>query len=335
MTRMKQTLTALLVVLIAASGLAADDQAFNQDVDVNYVIVPFTALGAKGIPLTDIQAREVSLYVDNFPVEVDMFELSMNAPVSWTILFDASGSMGLSGKMDAAKAAINALISRRYEGDDFALYVFDSKNTARELVPYTENPAALTRALDVIKPWGKTAFYDALAEMPERSELGRNASRAILLLSDGIDNASRLTRADIERMMEGVATPIYAFALREPGELNAQGTRSMAPADNPEMGFNLDLLEELAVTTGGQIFVGNRAEQLQTAMESIAKVMRAQYLLGFSPTGKGAVKYRRILLKLARRTHGLRVRAGYRGTEPPPMNASSRKKSKRTERKKG
>jgi hypothetical protein len=109
----------------------------------------------------------------------------------------------------------------------------------------------------------------------------------------------------------------------------------MAPADNPEMAVNLDLLEELALSTGGQIFVGNRAEQLQTAMESIAKVMRAQYLLGFSPTGKGGVKYRRILLKLSRRTHGLRVRAGYRGTEAPPMNASSRRKSSRTERKKG
>lgn len=334
-SRMKPLLSALLLVLLALPSLADDDQAFRQDVDVNYVIVPFTALGAKGIPMTDIQEREVSLYVDNFPVPLDMFELSMNAPVSWTILFDASGSMGLAGKMDAAKAAINSLISRRYEGDDFALYVFDSKRTARELVPYTENPAALTRALETVKPWGKTAFYDALAQMPERSELGRNASRAILLLSDGIDNASRLTSADIEKLMEGTATPIYAFALREPGELNAQGAKSMAPTDNPEMGVNLDLLEELARTTGGQIFVGNRPDQLQTAMDSIAKVMRAQYLVGFEPTGKGGVRYRRILLKLSRRTQGLRVRAGYRGTEPPPMNASSRKKSKRTERKKG
>ena len=69
-----------------------------------------------------------------------------------------------------------------------------------------------------MKPWGKTAFFDALAQMPERSELGRNPSRAIILLSDGIDNASKLTRADIEKRMEGVSIPIYAFGLREPAE---------------------------------------------------------------------------------------------------------------------
>ena len=332
---MKRTLCAVLLILATTTALA-EDQAFSQKVDVNYVIVPFTAMGNKGIPLTDIQWREISLFVDNYPVDVDMFELSMTAPVSWTILFDASGSMDLGGKMDAARAAIEALISRRYEGDDFALYVFDSKKTARELVPYTENPAALTRALDVVKPWGKTPFGDTMAELPERSELRRTASRANLLLSHANHTASPLTRQDIEKLMEGVATPIYAFALREPGELNARGTQSMAPADNPEMGINLDLLEELALTTGGQIFVGNRREQLQASMDSIAKVMRAQYLLGFSPTGKGAVKYRRILLKLARRTYGLRVRAGYRGTEPPPLNARSRRKNaKRTERNKG
>lgn len=331
---MKPTLFAMLV-LLAASAFAQNEPRFNENLAVDYVIIPFTALGSKGIPMTDIQPREVSLYVDNFPVALDMFELSMNAPVSWTILFDASGSMGLAGKMEAAKAAINALIARRYEGDDFALYVFDSKKTARELVPYTENPAAITRALDVVKPWGKTAFYDALSDMPERSELGRNASRAILLLSDGIDNASKMTRQDIEALMEGVATPIYAFALREPGEKDAVGTKSMAPADNPEMGWNLDLLEELAVTTGGQTFVGNRPETLAVAMDSIAKVLRAQYLIGFSPTGKGAVKYRRILVKLARRTQSLRVRAGYRGTEPPPVSARSRSRSNRNERKKG
>lgn len=332
---MKRTLLALMLLLAAAGAHAQSEPRFNENLAVDYVIIPFTALGSKGIPMTDIQRREVSLYIDNFPVDVDMFELSMNAPVSWTILFDASGSMGVAGKMDAAKAAINALIARRYEGDDFALYIFDSKKTARELVPYTENPAAITRALDIVKPWGKTAFYDALSDMPERSELGRNASRAILLLSDGIDNASRLTRQDIEKLMEGVATPIYAFALREPGEKDAVGTRSMAPEDNPEMGWNLDLLEELAVTTGGQTFVGNRPETLAAAMDSIARVLRAQYLIGFSPTGKGAVKYRRILVKLARRTQSLRVRAGYRGTEPPPVGARSRSRSTRNERKKG
>jgi Ca-activated chloride channel homolog len=316
-----------LILLLLLAGVSPA-QDFNEQVSVSYVMIPFTVLGSKGVPITDLSAKEVSLLVDNRQVPTDMFELSQNAPVSWTILLDGSGSMGLAGKMEAAKAAINVLTARKREGDDFALYVFDSEGRANELVPFTENPAAIGRALDVVKPWGKTAFFDALAEMPERSELGRNASRAIILLSDGIDNASKMTRAEIEKRMEGVAIPVYAFGLREPAEQNVS---KVAPISE-EMS-NIDLLEELAAATGGKLFVGNKPELLAKAMDGIEKVLRAQYLIGFAPTGKGAVKYRRISLELAGRVRSVRVRAGYRGTEPPVLSASTGGR-KRNERKK-
>ena len=317
----------ILIVLLMAAASVASAQDYTEQVSVSYVMVPFTAIGSKGVPITNLKAKDVSLMVDGRKVSTDMFELYRNAPVSWTILLDGSGSMGLAGKMDAAKSVISALTARRREGDDFALYVFDSEGRANELVPFTENPRAITRALDVVKPWGKTAFFDALAEMPEHSELGRNPSRAIILLSDGIDNASKLTRAQIEQQLEGVAIPIYAFGLREPGELKMSGPVS-------EEMSNIDLLSELAGATGGKLFVGNQPQVLASAMDGIEKELRAQYLIGFSPTGKGAVKYRRISLKLAGRVRTVRVRAGYRGTEPPVVGVASRGQSKRNERKK-
>ena len=321
-------LTLALALLSGTSSVVAQD--YNEQVSVSYVMVPFTVLSGKGVPITDLAEKDVTLRVDGQRVVTDLFELSMNAPVSWTILLDGSGSMELAGKMEAAKAAINALTARRREGDDFALYVFDSRGRANELVPFTENPAAITRALDVVKPWGKTAFFDALSEMPARSELGRNPSRAIILLSDGIDNASTMTREQIEKRLEGVSIPIYAFGLREPAEGSTK--RKVAPISE-EMA-NIDLLEELAAATGGKLFVGNRPAALASAMDGIEKVLRAQYLIGFPPTGKGAVKYRRISLELAGRARTVRVRAGYRGTEPPVQSAASRGRNKRNERKK-
>ena len=331
-----------LLALLAALPLSAQD--YTEEVAVNYVMVPFTVLGGKGAPIGDLSAKEVSLLVDGQPVKTDLFEKSFNAPVSWTILLDGSGSMGLAGKIEAAKAAINALVARKKSGDDFALFVFDSEGHAKEMVPFTENPAAISRALDVVKPWGKTAFFDALAEMPARSELGRNPSRAIILLSDGIDNASRVTRAEIEQQLEGVAIPIYAFALREAAEApKPPSAKSARPVANPapkvppaavsEEAFNIDLLEELAAASGGKLFVGNQPQQIASAMDGIEKTLRAQYLLGFAPTGKGTVKYRRISLKLAGRARSVRVRAGYRGTEPPVQSAATRTKPKRNERK--
>lgn len=326
---MKRFLTVLMLCASTSLFVPAFAQDYTEQVSVSYVMIPFTVLGSKGVPITDLKAKEVSLLVDEKPVSTDMFEVSMNAPVSWTILLDGSGSMGLAGKMEAAKAVISTLTARRKPGDDFALYVFDSRGNANELVPFTENPSAITRAVDVVKPWGKTAFFDALAEMPARSELGRNPSRAIILLSDGIDNNSTLAREDIGKRMEGVSIPVYAFGLREPGE---RGTMKVAPVSE-EMS-NIDVLDELAAATGGKLFVGNQPEQLASAMDGIEKALRAQYLIGFTPTGKGAVKYRHISLKLAGRVRSVRVRSGYRGTEPPALNASARERNKRNERKK-
>ena len=320
---MARRFTLLFLAGVLTLPLLAQD--YTEEVAVNYVMVPFTALSGKGTPITNLDQKEVSLLVDGQVVKTDLFEVSFNAPVSWTILLDGSGSMGLAGKIDAAKAAIGALVARRKPGDDFALFLFDSEGHAKEMVPFTENPAAISRALDVVKPWGKTAFFDALAEMPARSELGRNPSRAIILLSDGIDNASKVTRPDIEKAMEGLAIPIYAFGLREPAEANIK-MQSESMED-------LDLLTELAAATGGKLFLGNRPQQLSSAMDSVEKTLRAQYLLGFTPTGKGTVKYRRISLKLAGRARSIRVRAGYRGTEPPVVSTASRAKTKRNERK--
>lgn len=315
------------LILLALLTVPAFGQDYGEEVAVSYVMVPFTVLSGKGVPITDLAKSEVSLLVDGKPVPTDMFELSRNAPVSWTILLDGSGSMALAGKMEAAKAAINALTAKRRDGDDFALFVFDSEGNAKEMVPFTENPSAITRALDVVKPWGKTAFFDALSEMPARSELGRNASRAIILLSDGIDNASKLTRPQVEKKMEGVAIPIYAFSLREPEVV----TKKKVVAEDES---NIDLLEELTAATGGKLFVGNRPEQLASAVNGIESVLRAQYLIGFPPTGKGTVRYRRISLKTAGRVRSVRVRAGYRGTEPPVQSAATRETRRKNERKK-
>jgi len=317
----KRLLAGILLGICASPLLAQGDvqqQRMAESVSVGYVMIPFTVLTGKGAPITDLKSGEVELFVDGQPVRSDMFEKSENAPVSFTILLDTSGSMALSGKMDAARAAVGALVAHRRPGDDFALYLF-AESEAREVVPFTEDPAKITRALANVTPYGKTAFFDALATMPERSRLGKNPTRAIVLLSDGIDNASTLTRADLARLLQGVAVPIYPLGIRDPREAPA-GRRREELSD-------LDLLQEVANLTGGKLTLGNEPQHIAMAVASIEKDLRAQYLIGFTPTGHGAVKYREISLKLAGRIRSVRVRAGYLGTEPPLIA------SKRTERK--
>lgn len=302
--------------MIASAASAQEPMRMTESVSVGYVMIPFTALAPNGVPITDLRSGEVRLLVDGKRVPSDMFEKSQNAPVSFTILLDASGSMALAGKMDSARAAIGALLAHRRSGDDFSLWVF-AESEARELVPFTQKTSAITDALAGVTPFGKTAFFDALAQMPERSKLGQNPTRAIILLSDGIDNASRLTRADLPRLLEGVSVPIYPLGIRDP--------REEKEVHSAEELSDVGLLDGVATLTGGKLFLGNQPQQIALAVAAIEKDLRAQYLIGFTPTGQGAVKYRRITLELAGRVQTVRVRAGYFGTEPPPIR--ERKKS--------
>lgn len=292
-----------ILFILAAPALAQ----LSENVSVGYVMIPFTAVGSKGTPLTDLRRSEVSLLVDGRPVRSDMFEKSENAPVSFTILIDASGSMALAGKLDAARAAIGALIAHRRPGDDFSLWMF-AEAEPREIVPFTSDASAIAAGLAEVKPFGKTAFFDALSAMPDRSRLGRNPSRAIILLSDGIDNASKLTRSELAHLLEGVAVPIYPLGIRDPREQKSAHREDLS---------DVDILGQVAELTGGKMQLGNQPQQIATAVAAIEKDLRAQYLVGFAPTGSGDVEYRRISLKVARRVRAVRVRAGYRGTAPP------------------
>ena len=313
---MKTCSVALLLLAAAAGGFAQTTDVMTETVAVNYVMIPFTAIGPKGRPMANLQEKDVSLFVDGKPVQRDLFEKSQNAPVSFAILLDGSGSMYLAGKLQAARAALTTLIAGRKPGDEFALYVFDDRE-AHEVVPFTEEAGKVLAALADVKPYGKTAFFDAVATMPERSELGKNPTRAIILLSDGIDNASKLTRRQLPGKLEGVPIPIYALGLRPAIEK----TKLKKLPVNEELS-DLGLLDEIANNTGGKLFLGTKPADFVEAVNSLDRDLRIQYLIGFSPTGKGAVKYRRISLKVAGRVQTVRVRAGYRGTEPPVPSAT-------------
>ena len=280
-------------------------------VSVGYVLVPFVLTDLGGRPVKGLTAKDVKLLVDGREVATDLFTESNDAAVSFTILLDGSGSMGLVGKMDGAKAAVRELVSQRRPGDDFALFVF-AEGEVREVVSFTSDGERIRKAVDGVEPFGKTAFFDALARMPDKSLLGKNGSRAIILLTDGLDNASALTRDDLAVILQGIDVPVYPLGLRSPGS-------PVDPVNGqyPETLLNLEILGHCARLTGGRLAILNDPSQLPGAIRLIERDLRAQYLVGFSPTGQGPVKYRRISVRVSGPARPLRVRAGYRGTSPP------------------
>lgn len=276
-------------------------------------MIPFAVADRRGRSISTVTAKDVSLLVDGKPVVTDMFERVEDAPISFTILLDGSGSMGLAGKMDGARLAVAALLGLRRQADDFALYVFANREVT-ELVPFTKDPNAILHAMNMIEPWGKTAFYDALAVMPDKTLLGENGAKTIILITDGLDNASLMTREELARALEGVSVPIYPLTIRFPIETE------LPP--NDEQGLDLQLLQQIADASGGRMAVETDIDSLRAAVKAMHGDLRSQYLIGFTPTGKGGVKYRRFTIRLAKSSWKVRARAGYSGTEPPFRQAT-------------
>lgn len=299
----------------SAGDPGEESRRATASVSVGYILVPFVVTDLKGHARRDLKAEDVTLLVEGRPVATDLFERGDDAPVSFTILLDGSGSMGLMGKMDGARAAISALLEKKRPGDDFALHVF-SEGSLREVVAFTSDGARIRRAARDLLPFGKTALYDALAKMPDRTLLGKNGVRAILLLTDGIDNASALTLEQLDEIFSGVDVPVYPIGIRAAGAVGAaEGGRSADAL------VNVRVLGDLARMSGGRLSIVDDASKLPLAVEEIERDLRSQYVTGFTPTGKGGVKFRSFSLRIAGPAYRLRVRAGYRGTEPPLRDA--------------
>jgi Ca-activated chloride channel family protein len=310
-------LAALLLALAAAAQEPSPVRRVDEpprakaEVSVGYVLVPVVVLDSKGRPVRDLKQKNMTLLADGRAVATDLFTRSDDAPVSFVVLLDGSGSMALAGKMDGARAAIRALAERRLPGDEFALYVF-AEGKAREVVPFTDDVARVKKAVDAVVPFGKTALYDAIAKMPDRSLLGKNGSRAIFLLTDGIDNASTLSEAALTTLLEGVDVPVYPIGLRTTTALPVPSGGQTAEAL-----LNVEVLGHIARMSGGRLEIVTEPEQLDSAVREIEKDLRSQYLLGFSPTASGDVRYHRLSVRISGFPKTLHMRAGYRGTDPP------------------
>lgn len=298
-------------------ALAQTAPSSAETISVSYVMVPFVALDRRGTPIRNLRENQVQLLIDGVPAEFDMFERTSDAPVSYTILLDVSGSMALAGKMEGARTALNSLLARRLPRDDFSLHFF-SAGEVREVVPFTRDVTKILTPVFRVEPYGKTAFFDALARMPDKTILGENGSRAIILITDGLDNASSISRDELRALLARVDVPVYALGLRH--DAPSRNAKAL-PAD---AWTDTRLLSEIAGSTGGRAFITSDLAELERAISAIQKDLRSQYLVGFAPTGKGAARFRTISLKLAGSARSVRVRSGYQGTEPPRRSLAQR-----------
>jgi VWFA-related protein len=286
---------------------------FSDEVSVGLVLVPVVIRAGAGYAKS-LDKKDFQLSVEGKPVAIESFERRSDAPASVVLLQDLSGSMANGGKLAESQEALRFFLDKAVPGDEFSIATFAGGVFEVE-VPFTRNQQALREASDQWRGWGTTALHDAVARIPQISLEGRNPKRFALLITDGVDNASKLTPEAAREIVQQAQLPTYVLGLGagNPYELGTEGKKIYRYAD---------VLSLLAAVTGGRYYSISSREDLQKALAEILEDVRHQYVLGFS-TGDGAVKFRPLTVevKKARDRRTVVFRRGYKGT-PPALTRS-------------
>jgi Ca-activated chloride channel homolog len=307
-----RALAGLLAILMGGPVLAQEPPAstFQDEVSVGLVLVPVVVRSGAGFA-KNLDQDDFRLVVEGKPVKIESFERRSDAPASVVILQDLSGSMQTGGKMDWSREVTRFFFDKALPGDEFSLAIFAGDEQLQVEVPFTSNLPALRESVSRWKAYGTTALHDAVAGLPRISLEGRNPKRFAILVTDGVDNASRLTPEQARAVVQDAQLPTYVLGLTagNPYELSTEGKKIYRYAD---------VLSLLAAVTGGRYYSISSAEDLQQALAAILDDVRHQYVLGFS-TGDGAVRFRKLQVEVKGNDRSRRTvvfRRGYKGTPP-------------------
>src|SRR5688572_26648615 len=279
---MRRILLAFAIVLTpllaTAQGTAENQQAtFRSGVDL--VTVSATVKDGKGRLVKDLTRKDFEVIDRGERRAISEFR-SERAPLSLAILFDVSGSMDTADRATAAKFAAHHLINQLESGrDEAGLFAFDSR--LREVAPFSVDTRALKGALGEVDPFGATSLHDAISAAAERVATRPTARRAVVVLTDGIDTASRLTPAQVSAKAAAIDVPVYIIAtvspLDDPGHERATpGAKRVAP---PAIGT----IEDLARWTGGALYYSSNPASAYQAARAVIDELRHLYLIAFEP----------------------------------------------------
>lgn len=306
-----------LLVALATTAVGATPQqptsteTFSEELSVAYVLVPVVVEGPRG-PLKGLERDAFELLVDGGPVEIESFE-SGDAPVTIFFLQDLSGSMDLVGRLKASKQALNYFLDHATPGDRFGMFTF-AGNSVRQAVPLTAETERLRRAAWSWRPYGKTALHDAVALLPELVVDRPSARRAIVLVSDGLDNASAIDPAEARERIRASEIPVYVIGLEtgSPYELSTAGEKIYRYAD---------VLNLLAHLTGGSYHSAADTAEIVRASDAVLEELRHQYILGFSTAGRAEPAVHSIDVRVHQRKAEVSHRQTYRGQPPRPAGS--------------
>jgi Ca-activated chloride channel family protein len=277
---------------------------FASVVRVDRVLVPAIVTDRKGRPVLGLKKDDFQLSEDSIPQKIEYFDVGRDERISVAFLLDISGSMRVLDKMGEAREAIRHFLSGLRPNDEVALLAF-ADDQVTTLAPFGSSKTLIQAHLDAAKAYGQTALNDAIAATPSLVDVDGPGRKAIVLITDGIDNASKLSLVEATSIARRTGVPIYSIGF---------GNSSLPPgtAEEPGAGTNAEVLKRISSETGGNFYWIEDPDEMKEAIVGIEDDLRSVYMLGYTPpTTKCDGSFRRIDLSVAKDRYHVRTRKGY------------------------
>jgi Ca-activated chloride channel family protein len=282
------------------SSTQQDDTVATIRKTVNEVNVVFTVTDKHGRYVKDLQKDEFKVVDDNRPAEqINSFSKETDLPLQVGLLVDASNSVRDRFKFEQESAIefLNQTIRPRYD----SAFVIGFDVTPEVTQDFTDNTEALSKGVRALRPGGGTAMYDALYfacrdKLLKATNTGP-VRRAIILLSDGDDNQSHVTREEAIEMAQRADAIVYTISTNISG-MKLKGDK---------------VLERIADATGGRAFFPFQIRDVANAFAEIQDELRSQYAVSYKPADfKADGRYRTIeIVANDRKNYRVRARRGY------------------------
>jgi Ca-activated chloride channel homolog len=269
---------------------------------VSRVAVAATVRDRRGRPVNTLKVQDFELFDGNARREIVEFRTE-RTPVSLALLADYSGSMDVAEKRAALREVARHLVSWLEPTDRVGLWAFDQY--LDELQPFAPAPGQVLEKLDTIRPFGKTKLFDAVAEAGKRLAAEGGPRRAVVALTDGVDNASAMSVAQVSALASAIDVPVYVILVISPFD---RAERSVIDEEHLEAQLE-GRVGELARMTGGEIFAAVGPAQTSLAARQIVTELRHQYLLAFEPSTQPG--WHPIQLRTRDKDLVVRARSGY------------------------
>jgi Ca-activated chloride channel family protein len=285
----------------AAQKEAGEQTGFQMSVGVTLNTVTVAVLDGRNRYRTNLEQKDFELLVDGRPSEIVDFSRTEEEPLDVAVLLDVSGSMRFDGKIERARWVIRQLVGRLRPEETAALMIF-ADGRIETSVPHTTDRQKLYTTLEATDAYGKTALSDALVEAATLVEAQATLSPALILITDGFENASATTLEQALAHLRWRGVPVYPLAV--------VAEHVEQQAKHPDAGSDFERLRQIAAETGGRPFVVTGPESMASAVSGIFQDLRSRYRLGYyAPETENN---RLVSVNLVDKDFKVRYRRGYK-----------------------